>query len=175
MEYANLHWHLRKLHQPEDINAPPRIPSSGSERSSVETLPSSSSSDVEDNDPLSQKKGRPKGSSFQKKHDEKKRFNNATNYVVETFNEWKEKCNGKDGRAHKVPRGTLANIIKEAREKFNLPKSYEIKERTTRICVNRKHLHAIHRGEESPMTEVVELLVEMGWSTFVRNDRVRKK
>ena len=52
MEYANLHWHLRQLRHPEDINAPPRIPSSGSERCSVETLPSSSSSDAEDNDPL---------------------------------------------------------------------------------------------------------------------------
>ena len=161
MEYANLHWHLRQLRQPEDINAPPRIPSSGSERSSVETLPSSSSSDAEDNDSLSRKKGRPKGSSVQKKHDEKKRFINATNYVAETFNEWKEKCDGKDGRAHKVPRGTLANIIKEAREKFNLPKSYEIKERTIRSRVNRKHLHAVHRGKESPMTEVEELLVEI--------------
>ena len=94
MEYVNLHWHLRQLHQPEDINAPPRIPSSGSERFSVETLPSSYSSDAEDNDSLSQKKGRPKGNSFQKKHDEKKRFINATNYVAETFNEWKEKWKG---------------------------------------------------------------------------------
>ena len=111
MEYANLHWHLRQLRQPEDINAPPRIPSSGSERSSVETLPSSSSSDEEDKDSTSRKKGRPKGSSVQKKHDEKKRFIHAINYVAETFNEWKEKCNGKDGRAHKVPRGTLTNII----------------------------------------------------------------
>ena len=25
MEYANLHWHLRKLCKPEDINAPPNI------------------------------------------------------------------------------------------------------------------------------------------------------
>ena len=47
MEYANLHWHLIQLHQPEDINAPPRIPSSSSERSSVETFPSSRSSDAE--------------------------------------------------------------------------------------------------------------------------------
>ena len=73
----------------------------------------------------------------------------------------RKKCNGKDGRAHKVPRGTLANIIKEAREKFNLPNSYELKERTIRSCVNRKHLYAIHRGKESPMTEVKELLVEI--------------
>ena len=53
MEYANLHWHFRQLRQPEDINAPPRLPSSSSERSSVETLPSSSSSDEEDKDSLS--------------------------------------------------------------------------------------------------------------------------
>ena len=123
MEYANLHWHLIQLRQPEDINAPPRIPSSDSKRSSVETLPSSSSSNAGDNDSLSRKKIRPKGSSFLKKHDEKKRFINATNYIAVTFFEWKGKCNGKDRRAHKVPRVTLANIIKEAREKFNLPKS----------------------------------------------------
>ena len=46
IEYANLHVHLSQLHQPEDINAPPRFSSSSSKRSSIETLQSSSSPDT---------------------------------------------------------------------------------------------------------------------------------
>ena len=44
----------------------------------------------------------------------------------------KYKYDGKDDRAHKVPRDTLANIIKDVREKFKVPKLYKINERAIR-------------------------------------------
>ena len=54
-----------------------------------------------------------------------------------------------------------SRITNDARKKFNVPKSYEIKERTIRRRVNQKHLHTIHRCKASPITKVEDLLFEM--------------
>ena len=76
----------------------------------------------------------------------------------------KSECDGKQRRRHKVPRGTLAKIINDARrQKFNVPKSYKVKERTMRSLVNQKYLHAIHQGKASPMTKIEDVLVEIAY------------
>ena len=88
MEYANLHWHLRQLHRPEDINVPPIIPFSPSESNSSvgTTCRSSSSSDKEeDGADVFCKKGRPKDTSVEQKHEEKNKSTNVTNYIADTF------------------------------------------------------------------------------------------
>jgi len=114
---------------------------------------------MEDTTESQSKKGRPKGTTIKKIHNEKIRFINATNYVAQTFYAMKSECDGKQGRPHKVPRGTLANIINDATQKFNVPKSYKIKERTIRSRVNRNHLHANQRGKASPMANIEDVLL----------------
>ena len=120
---------------------------------------SSSDTEMEDTTESQSKKGRPKGTTIKKIHNEKIRFINATNYVAQTFYAMKSECDGKQGRPHKVPRGTLANIINDATQKFNVPKSYKIKERTIRSRVNRNHLHANQRGKASPMANIEDVLL----------------
>ena len=127
MEYTNLHWHLRKLRKPEDINAPPILPSSSFDSSSsigsCNNNVCSSDTEMEDTTESQSKKGRTKGTTIQKNHDDKFRFFNATNYyIARTFNAMKSECDGKQGRRHKVPKGTLPKIINDARQKFNVPK-----------------------------------------------------
>ena len=94
MEYVILHWHLRKLCKPEDIHAPPILPSSSSDSSSsigsCSNNESSLDSEMEDTTESQSKKGRLKGTTIPKKRDRKIRFINATNYyVAQTFNAMK--------------------------------------------------------------------------------------
>ena len=97
MEYANLHWHLRKLCKPEDINAPPNI---------LPLLPTQALLLVHAATMSlvliwkwkillspNQRKVDQKAQLLKKKHDEKIRFINATNYVAQTFNAMKSESN----------------------------------------------------------------------------------
>ena len=73
-------------------------------------------------------------------------------------------------RGRYIRRGTLARIIREQKEKFNIPDAIKIDREAIRSRYYRGNLFAKNVGPESPMSDVEPKLVEL----IIRMGRIRR-
>ena len=107
-------------------------------------------------------KGRPKGSTMEKKEKKSEQLKEAMNYVATRYGKEKEKVENK-----KLPRGTIQRLISEAKDKFNV--SPEIKVKTIESRFRRKRLCVNHPGVQTPMADVESYIVDVAQQKSIMN------
>ena len=140
-----------------------------SEVSSLTSPSTRSSSDLLDNEDTdehemmdcSARRGRPKGSTNQKKRDDANKFKECVNAIAHANN---NELTKQRGLLKKHVKGFLEQVIQEKKEEFGVSDNISID--TVRSLIKRGSLAPIHRGTTSPLHNaelaLVEICIHMG-------------